>query len=209
MISSYPLYWPPGRLRTPWTERSEANFRAGRGTQRWNSPRGATMTRARRELLDELRLLGVEIDDCVISTNVPVRKLDGLPYANRRPDSEDPGVAVWFEYLGASQCFSCDRWDRVADNLYAVAKTINALRGIERWGSGEMMQAAFRGFTALPPMTSWAEVLGIPDTTRDAGELKAAWRAAQLRTHPDHGGSREALEQVNEAYKTALELIGP
>jgi hypothetical protein len=47
-------------------------------------------------------------------------------------------------------CFACDRWDSVADNVQAIRKTIEALRGIERWGTGDMVQRAFAGFVALP-----------------------------------------------------------
>jgi hypothetical protein len=37
-------------------------------------------------------------------------------------------------------CLACDRWDKVQDNIYAIAMTIEPLRGIERWGSGSMVE---------------------------------------------------------------------
>ena len=49
--------------------------------------------------------------------------------------------------------------------MQAIAKTIEALRGINRWGTGDMMEAAFKGFSALPaPDTNkpWREVLDTP-----------------------------------------------
>ncbi len=52
--------------------------------------------------------------------------------ACRKPD--DRGVAVYFTHLRRSMCFTCDKWDQVEDNLYAIVKTIETLRGIERWG---------------------------------------------------------------------------
>jgi hypothetical protein len=75
-----------------------------------------------------------------------------LPYAKyKTPD--DPGVAVYFELNGRSQVFACDKWDRVEDNLQAIRKTIEAIRGIERWGSSEMLNRIYKGFQALPEQT--------------------------------------------------------
>src|SRR5262245_54177038 len=70
------------------------------------------------------------------------------------------GSAVYFTHKGRQMCFACDRWDKMEDNLHAVSKTIEALRGIERWGTGEMVQQAFTGFVALPGNSPW-EVLGL------------------------------------------------
>jgi hypothetical protein len=67
---------------------------------------------------------------------------DGLPYANRRAPS-DTGAAVYFSYKGRQMCFACDKWQDVYDNIYAISKTIEALRGIERWGAGDMVEQAF------------------------------------------------------------------
>lgn len=48
-------------------------------------------------------------------------------------------------------CFACEKWQDVYGNIYAIGKTIEALRGIERWGTGDMVEQAFTGFVALPP----------------------------------------------------------
>lgn len=42
-------------------------------------------------------------------------------------------------------------------------------------------------------------------TTLD--ELKKAYRAAAMHAHPDHGGSTEAMQQVNAAYEKRFEEI--
>lgn len=167
MAEAYPLHWPPGRPRSVTQQRSQF---------------GVKMSSARDGLLRQLRLLGAK--HVVLSTNVALRQ-DGLPYANQKEPC-DPGVSVYFEYRGKSMCFSCDRWDRVRDNVRAIERTIEAIRGIERWGTGEMVQAAFSGFEALPPPGSysdvpnsaWWVVLGVgPDATaediRDAYKKKA------------------------------------
>jgi hypothetical protein len=61
-------------------------------------------------------------------------------------------------------------------NIYAIAKTIEALRGIERWGSGSMVEQAFTGFVTLPaPKSPW-EVIGVPRGA-SSEEIEAAFRA--------------------------------
>lgn len=42
------------------------------------------------------------------------------------------GVAVYFTLKGQQFCFACDHWDEIKDNMQAIHKTIEALRGIER-----------------------------------------------------------------------------
>ena len=109
-------------------------------------------------LIDELCRLGCDHWNVIISSNMPVKR-DGLPYANRK-DPEDPGVAVYFKLNREEKCFPCDRWDRVADNIHAIGLSIAALRGLDRWGAEHMVDAAFRGFKALPAGPQWFQVLG-------------------------------------------------
>lgn len=61
----------------------------------------------------------------------------------------DRGAAVYFEMKGKPVSLACDKWNRVEDNIWAIAKHIEALRGQQRWGVGSIEQA-FRGYTALP-----------------------------------------------------------
>lgn len=95
---------------------------------------------ARDELVWEIERLGGRAT--IISSNIPLRQ-DGLPYASAK-EPDEPGVAVYFSYRDAPRCFACDQWDRVRDNLQATRKTIEALRGIARWGSGDMILAVPR-----------------------------------------------------------------
>lgn len=83
---------------------------------------------ARRELQAEVSRLGGE--RLVVSTNVPLRR-DGNPYSDIREPS-DVGVAVYFVRKGRRLVFCCDAWNTVSSNLWAVVKTIDALRGVER-----------------------------------------------------------------------------
>ena len=157
MIAASPLSWPTGKLRARNCHRSRFDV---------------SFDTARDFLLHEIRLFGGKLP--VLSSNVSLR-FDGLHYAtDRQPDGR--GVAIYFTLMCQQMCFCCDRWNTFADNIQAVRKTIEALRGIERWGTGDMVEEAFTGFLALPaPPTSW-EVVGLkPGASRE--EIKAAFRA--------------------------------
>lgn len=189
--TAYPLSWPHGRPQS--SSRAMSKF-------------DTSFTKARDFLIAELERLGTR--DALLSTNVPLR-LDGPPRGDTSPTGS-PGVAVYFTYKGKSMAFACDRWNRVGDNIHAIAKTIEALRGIARWGTGDMMQAAFAGFSALPAPTAmgkpWREILGCPNAHTRA-DVDYAYRAARRRAHPDMGGSNDAFDQVQKAYEAACREI--
>ena len=145
----------------------------------------------------------MQADGLVLSTNVELRR-DGLPYAGRTP--ADPGVAVYFTWRGQQYAFACDCWQKVEFNLQAIRKTIEAVRGIARWGTGEMVAAAFVGFKALPEQaggTSWWHVLSVAESASQE-EINAAFKAKARLTHPDAGGSQEAMQQLNDARRIGL-----
>ena len=150
----------------------------------------------------ELERLGAR--KLILSTNIELR-LDGLPYANRT-EPQDRGAAVFFEHKGKQMAFGCDRWSKVGDNIHAIALTIGALRGIARWGTGDMMEAAFTGFAALPSSIvtprDWRETLECPDarTLEDANE---AYKRARGKAHPDKGGTDVEFHAINQAWAQA------
>jgi hypothetical protein len=176
----WPLQWPIGRPRLQHGKPSRFKIDFLPAVQ---------MLRA------EIRRLGAE--HLVISTNIELRP-DGLPYANRR-EPEDEGVAVYFTYRKQPMCFACDMWDKVGDNIYAIARTIKALRGIDRWGAGEMFKQAFTAFAAPPVPKSPHEILGVrPDATQQ--EIDVAYRRKAKLFHPDApGGSESAMVELNKA----------
>lgn len=186
---AFPLAWPAGWPRAKRKARSSF---------------GVSFADARDDLMRELRLMGASYP--VLSSNVPLRR-DGLPYAaTREPD--DPGVAVYFMWQGKQMTFACDRWDRVKDNVRAIGKTIEALRGIERWGASDMMQRAFSAFEALPAPDPWWKMLGLTGPTRSKQEINEAYRKASGAAHPDRpGGSHDRMAQVNAARDEALKLL--
>jgi len=161
-----------------------------------------TLGRSILDVQNEVRLLGGR--DLIISSNMPLRR-DGLPYA--RAAVFDVGVAVYFTYKKRQVCFACDRWDSVEGNMRAIAKTIEALRGIDRWGTGDMVEQAFTGFTALPSPESWWQVLGLkgPDASRE--EIEQAHRRLAMQHHPDRGGDVETMARINRARDQGMESV--
>jgi len=155
----FPLTWPVSWPRA--RSRSTARFSQKVDNGRWNETKSVTIAVARDRLQREVDLLGAK--DIILSTNVELR-LDGQPRSDRNPPA-DPGVALYFKLKGRDTVLACDRWDRVADNITAIAKHIEAIRGMDRWGVGSVDQV-FTGYQALPaPLTKrhWSAVLGFPD----------------------------------------------
>lgn len=192
---AYPLAWPLGRARTPSHRREASAFKT-------------SFAIARDMLRKEVERLGGR--NLVISTNIPLRQ-DGLPYASFRK-LDDEGVSIYFTYKGKAMCFACDRWNKVEDNMQAICKTIDALRGIARWGSGDMLEAAFTGFAALaPPSEDWRDVLNVPvGSGNNADQLARArqhYRALASEHHPDRGGSSAMMTKINAAWQKAQEAL--
>jgi hypothetical protein len=196
-IEAHPLSWPVGKPRTPRHKIEKSRF----------DPygRAAEVTNVR----EELQRLGAR--NIIVSTNVRLRR-DGLPYsADRAPD--DQGVAVYFDYAGGQKCFACDRWKTIEENLRAIFKSIEAIRGLERWGSKSFVDAAFTGFSALPApgqhsKRHWRQVLGVgPTEPVSTTVVNAYYRDAARRAHPDMGGSTAAMAEVNAARAEALAEI--
>lgn len=187
MTQAYPLAWPDGWPRTKSPTKSQFKV---------------TLSAAVNDVTKEVRLLGGV--NPVISSNVSL--------GNQRPT--DTGIAVYFVRSGRQLCVPCDRWNKPEDNLRAIAKTIEALRGIERWGAKHMVDAAFSGFVALPPpdptkqigKRPWHDVLGVTQTAKRE-EIETAFRDLARRNHPDIVGpsGHDIMAELNRAKSEALQ----
>jgi len=191
MTTAYPLAWPEGWPRTAPHQR-----------ERWPANPGPTVAGALKEVQDELRRLGVQ--HVVLSSNVTL--------GAEKP--ADPGVVAYGTYQKQSIAIPCDRWNSVAGNLRAIAKTIEAMRGMERWGAKHMIRAMFQGFTALPAagpgQRHWRDVLAVPPGTTPTRDIleKRRRELAQV-AHPDRpGGSTEAMAAINAAFDQAVKELG-
>lgn len=220
MIEAYPLQWPEGWKRTQPAQRKRAqfgrsSFHAYTGGGGYNRKADLTVTDGTGRILSELQRLGIDRQDVVISTNVRLR-LDGLPRSGER-EPDDPGVAVYWterKSQGAPRCMAIDRYDRVADNLAAVAATIEAMRAIERHGGAEILNRAFTGFTALPApgktSRGWRDVLGFPvGAMPPYPEVERVYRTLRSAAHPDKGGSHDQFVEVQTAFDQAHRELHP
>ncbi|MCA7086100.1 hypothetical protein K7G19_21140 [Cupriavidus sp. DB3] len=218
-MTRYPLAWPTGWPRKTAAQRTEARFAkndrrvvrySDGGESSWITKKALTVSDGVRRVLVELERLGVGENDTVISTNVPTR-LDGLPRSGAR-EPDDPGVAVyWQAHSGARRVMAIDRYTTVADNLAAIAATLEAMRAIERHGGAQILDRAFTGFTALPSPAaarSWREIIGVPPGERDISVIRAVYRRRAQDVHPDRGGSHDAMAELTAAMRRAEMEVG-
>lgn len=192
-VQRYPLQWPDGWKRTLAASRQRAKFSKNR--------QQLSVAQAIARLDLELGRLGAQYE--TLSTNVVLR-LDGLPRSDQR-EPVDPGAAIYFLLAGKSVVLACDKWDRVADNIAAIAGHIEAMRAQERYGVGSLEQA-FAGYAALPPKAEgWRAVLGFPPGARPTyDDIGLHYRDRARTAHPDAGGSHDAMARLNAARAAAL-----
>ncbi len=216
MREPFPLQWPDGWSRTAPDERKRSRF-----VNQRKERLGVTL--ALNEVLAELRRMGAS--NVVLTSNLPTRR-DGLPYGDGR--AGDPGIAVWFVLRDQERVFACDCWTTPADNMHAIALSIEALRGLERWGAADVVARAFAGFRALPagddahagtrsdPHTKrhWRDVLDVRSTDLTNVDLlaivKARYRNLMKTAHPDAGAASSARAvELNIALEEATKDLTP
>lgn len=192
MIEAHPLHWPIGYKRTKYPKGSAFK---------------QTPEKAQQFLRKELSLLGAT--GVVVSSNVPVKK-DGYMYADMSNTKiDDAGVAIYFKYKGTDISMCCDSYTRPWENLYALGLSIEAIRGMARWGVSEFIERSFTGFKAIPETSSvkrWFEVLGVPENA-DKQTIVNAYRNLAKAHHPDAGGDNKMFTAVNEAYQQGIKQL--
>lgn len=208
-MTASPLSWPAGYQRTESQQRRKAKFGEKAIT---GGLKNLTISQAVDRLKTAVRRFSngltywrIHPGSVVISTNLPARA-DGVPYSDNR-FVNDPGVAVYFTFDERPTVMACDKWSTVADNIAAIASTLEAMRALERYGVAEC-ERAFTGFAALPApgdvqaRTCWV-VLGIAPTQSKAA-IDEAWRERAKSCHPDRpGGSHDAMSELNTARDQA------
>jgi hypothetical protein len=194
-MEHYPLAWPQGHKRTRFPGSSRFKVR--------------TEYQALQALYEELERIGAIA--IVVTTNLRARNDGGFYARQRKPD--DRGVAVYFHRDGKEIALPCDTYDQVADNLYAIARTIAAMRQVERDGIPGFITRAFTGYTALPApgtpvLPIWAEALGF-DHTPTLEELRIRYRDLAREHHPDSGQAVDGdrFIEIQSAYTTGFEAL--
>lgn len=188
MIESYPLYWPENWPRSRKKEWS-----------RFKSTFGA----ACKNLISEIEKLGGR--NIILSTNIPLRN-DGLPYASAK-EPDDSGIAIYFKYKKQNMVFACDTYIKTWENIVAVKKTIEALRGIKRWRASDMLERAFKGFVALEDKsTDWQSILELgEEITLKHAEFN--YKNLRSKYHPDKVDDSEMFMKIQTAIEQAREYF--
>jgi hypothetical protein len=211
-ITAYPLCWPPGWRRTSAGQRDRAHFGTSQQVKSqysenyYRQKKELTIDQAIGRVLAELERMDIQRHQVVISTDLRLRQ-DGLPYSSQATGKLDPGAAVYWTVGKQKRCMAVDRYDRIADNLGAIAATLEAMRAIERHGGAEILDRAFTGFAALPapaPQEKPHEVLGV-DERATTVEIEYAYKRLAAQNHPDRGGSTEQMSRINTARDAMLE----
>lgn len=189
--NEFPLTWPSGWPRTAKGKRKRGQFRS-------ESRNAITYFAAEKRVIEELKRLGGTRTEIICSSNM---------IRDRQPD--DPGAAVYFQAPEKPQrVIAVDIYDRVEDNLAAVAATIEAMRAIERHGGATILERAFTGFDALPaPKRPW-QILGVGEHASEEA-IDAAFRSLAKQHHPDkNGGSDVQFKEITEARDVMMQARG-
>lgn len=183
-----PLQWPAGWPRT--LSPQDSRF-------------GSSMSKPHIGLAcDDIQLELTRFDarDIIISTNLNYKK-DGMPYANQKQPS-DKGAAVYFTKDGKQLVIACDTFNKIGCNLWAIKKTIEAIRGIDRWGCSEISNRAFTGFAALPSSDKpWWEILEVSRYDNPQTVKESYLRLSKLY-YPKLSDSDDThFKKITEAYE--------
>lgn len=204
MPNNYPLSWPDGWKRTVPGNRQYGRFHIKRQSvnSSFKHSEKLSIAQARNRVMEALRLLDVPLSQVIVSTNLDVR-LDGLPRSGQRAPS-DPGVAVYWKHRNDQmyKVMAIDQYQKVEDNLAAVAATLEAMRAIERHGGAVILERAFTGFQSLPSPNNWRHILGF-ENTPSLEDAKARYRQLAKQRHPDAGGSEAMMSELNRAMHDA------
>jgi hypothetical protein len=185
---AYPLYWPEGwpRAKSHKVARFEDH----------------SVYAGRMEVARQVNLFDGK--NLIISSNLQLNQ-DGNPRSKQR-QPDDRGVAIFFKRADIDMALACDIYTTVEDNLWALARTLDALRQIERDGSPSLINRAFKGFAALPDPSNreWWDVLGVARTASDQ-EIRQAYFLKAKVYHPDNpdSGDADLFRQLTQAYELA------
>lgn len=199
----------PGKLTR---NRKRSNFRTG-----WSSV---------QDLLNrELRALNARGTIMLVALDAKDFRIDGQPRANAR--AQHPGVILSFESKHGPLRYACDTFDDFADNIYAIALGLEALRKVERYGIANDGQQ-YRGYSALGAGTVMGAPMDREEAARvltdlagpdwwDDGDPHAFNNTVRMMSenapgmtddaycwavklhHPDHGGDADLFRRATEA----------
>lgn len=177
----------------------------------------AAFSTTQNELERELRHL--RADEVVVEIDVDESafRIDGKLRAGAKRKS--PAIVLSFDSKHGPLRYACDRFTKWEDNLRAIAKGLEALRLVDRYGIAQKGEQ-YRGYQALgsgipmgPTVMSPEQAAHILLTQADVvfddsdirtmiynpDQRKRRYRDAVAKSHPDSGGSKEAFQELQDA----------
>lgn len=150
--------------------------------------------------LDKLNAKDIVIEAVLRREDI---RIDGWPRANANPSH--PGIILSFASKHGPLRYLTDRHEFWQHNVRAIALGLGALRAVDRYGITQRGEQ-YVGWKAIPQTTSTegpivllSRVADIPLALDGGTDTKTLYRQALKKAHPDHGGSRELLEHVQDA----------
>lgn len=140
---------------------------------------------------------------------------DGWPYSTAKPSH--PGVILSFMGKHGAMLYPCDLFTVWTDNLLAIARAMEALRMIDRYGVTSARGEQYQGFKALPTgapievgpavMTvdeaaaflSTMEGGSIQQITGSVDDFQTRYRRAVKLAHPDTGNYKHLWNKLQIA----------
>jgi len=211
--------WPEGMTVAPIREWPGA-LTARRQRSNFSASWSATLSL----LNSELRHLGARDRELLVAISPEDFRLDGKPRANAR--QHHPGVILSFDAKVGHLSYAVDTFDRWQDNVRGIAKSLEALRMVDRYGTTKHGEQ-YRGFLALEARAAGAftsdesafryladaaamtidPLLSAVDAY-DTGARRRIAARALFHTHPDReGGDRDVFERCMAA-QTHLKEAG-
>lgn len=154
----------------------------------------------------EAELRHLRARDITIEIDLEPRDIrnDGWPRSSASPRT--PAVIVSCETSHGRMALPCDRYLDWKDNIRAIALSLQALRAVDRYGVTQLAEQ-YRGWTQIAPSSNdddpVAVIARFAGLAMDAArrDLRAAFRAAARKVHPDHGGSTVDFVKLQRAFE--------
>lgn len=136
----------------------------------------------------------------------------GEPFGMRSPNRWAPvhslkpevrRVTVTFAHPSRGEVVvAVDRFGYPVDNLWCIARGLDGIRLNELRGLDDVERQFYQALPAPAPQKPkrdpWAVLELAPNASPDA--IAAMFRAKASKLHPDKGGSKEAFQELQEAY---------
>ena len=119
-------------------------------------------------------------------------------------DKTERAVSVRFVKAGKTVTLTVDSQSRPVDNLRALYLCLEDMRMLEVRGLADTVQSAYKQLASPTGERDPYETLGLrPGASRE--DIEAMYRARAKLVHPDHGGSDEAMAELNAARERLID----